>query len=122
MDGLLLFAHGARDPAWAQPFEDVARDIALARPGLPLRLAYLEFMEPGLEQAARALLAQGCSRVHIVPMFLGAGGHVRKDVPALVARLREEFPAVVWTQHPALGDQPLVKRAMAQTSLSFMEN
>ena len=26
-NGLLLFAHGARDPNWARPFEEVARRI-----------------------------------------------------------------------------------------------
>ena len=25
--GLLLFAHGARDPAWARPFEAIARRV-----------------------------------------------------------------------------------------------
>ena len=88
MEGLLLFAHGARDPAWARPFEAVARRIADRRPGMPLALAYLEFMSPGMEEAAEGLAAAGCTTVHIVPLFLGAGGHVRKDVPALIERLQ----------------------------------
>jgi sirohydrochlorin cobaltochelatase len=39
--GLLLFAHGARDPRWSLPFEDVARRIRIMRPGVALELAYL---------------------------------------------------------------------------------
>ena len=122
MDGLLLFAHGARDPAWAKPFDEVVRRVALQRPGLPLALAYLEFMTPGLEEAAHALVAQGCQRVHIVPMFLGTGGHVRKDIPPLIERLRVHCgDAVTWLLHPALGEQDRVLQAMTDASLSWLD-
>ena len=46
--GLILFAHGARDPRWAAPFEDMAARLRARRPALALRLAYLEFMAPDL--------------------------------------------------------------------------
>jgi sirohydrochlorin cobaltochelatase len=122
MDGLLLFAHGARDAAWARPFEEVARRIALQRPGLPLALAYLEFMTPGLEDAAHGLVAQGCRRVHIVPMFLGTGGHVRKDIPPLIERLKAQYgEQVEWRLHPALGDQDRVLQAMTDASLAWLD-
>jgi sirohydrochlorin cobaltochelatase len=120
MDGLLLFAHGARDPAWARPFEEVARRIAAQRPGMPLALAYLEFLSPGIAEAGRGLAAQGCRRIHIVPMFLGGGGHVRRDVPPLVEQLREQHgDAVQWLLHPAIGEQDIVMQAMAEASLAF---
>ncbi|MGS0755909.1 sirohydrochlorin chelatase [Roseateles sp. GG27B] len=122
MDGLLLFAHGARDPEWARPFTEVARRIALQRPELPLALAYLEFMQPGLEEAAQQLAARGCSRIHIVPMFLGTGGHVRRDIPPLIERLTEQFGATIeWLLHPALGDQDRVMQAMTDASLAWLD-
>jgi sirohydrochlorin cobaltochelatase len=121
MDGMLLFAHGARDPAWAGPFEEVARRIATARPEMPLALAYLEFMQPTIADAAHRLAAQGCVRIHVVPMFLGVGGHVRRDIPPLLEALRAEHgPAIEWILHPPLGDQPRVMQAMAEASLSFL--
>ena len=121
MDGMLLFAHGARDLAWARPFEEVARRIALQRPAMPLALAFLEFMPPGLEEAAHGLAARGCRRVHIVPMFLGAGGHVRKDIPPLIERLRAHYGTTVeWCLHPALGDQEPMLQAMTEASLAFL--
>jgi sirohydrochlorin cobaltochelatase len=122
MDGLLLFAHGARDPDWARPFTEVARRIALQRPELPLALAYLEFMQPGLEEAAQQLAAHGCSRIHIVPMFLGTGGHVRRDIPPLIERLTQQFGSTVeWLLHPALGDQDRVMQAMTDASLAWLD-
>jgi len=120
MDGLLLFAHGARDPAWAGPFQAIAADLQARRPDLPIALAYLELMPPDLATAAGALVAVGCTRVQIVPMFLGASGHVRRDVPPLVESLRAAHPRVLFVLHDAIGEQPSVIRAMAGATLDLI--
>jgi sirohydrochlorin cobaltochelatase len=111
--GLLLFAHGARDPHWAVPFEDVAARVRAAHPGVPVALAFLEFMTPDLREAGRQLAAQGCTRVDVLPLFLGAGGHVRKDLPELLAELAAAHPRVSWQLHPAVGELDTVIAAMA---------
>ena len=115
--GLLLFAHGARDPRWALPFEDVARRISAADPAMPVALSFLEFMSPGLVEAGAALAAQGCARIEVLPLFLGAGGHVRKDLPALLEQLREAHPGVQWLLRPAIGEDDSVVEAMARAAL-----
>lgn len=119
-DGLLLFAHGARDPAWAAPFQAIAAELQNRRPGLPLALAYLELMTPDLATAAGALVALGCQRIQIVPMFLGSSGHVRRDVPPQVEALRREYPGVLFLLHDAIGEQPSVIRAMAAATLDLV--
>jgi len=111
--GVLLFAHGARDARWAAPFEAVAAKLRDRDPALLVRLAFLEFMTPDLIGAGRELAAAGCTRVDIVPLFLGAGGHVRKDIPELVARLQAEAAQVEWRLAPAIGASPAVIDAMA---------
>lgn len=122
MDGLLLFAHGARDPAWARPFEIITERLRAARPGTPVVMAYLEFMSPDMEAAAAQLAAAGCTRVHVMPLFLGTGGHVRRDVPLLLDRLREVHgDAVEWQLHAPLGDQDAVLQAIAQACLAPLE-
>jgi sirohydrochlorin cobaltochelatase len=121
-EGLLLFAHGARDPAWARPFEIVTERLRAARPGTPLVLAFLEFMAPDMEQAADQLAAAGCTRVHVLPLFLGTGGHVRRDVPPLLDRLRERHgDAVEWLLHAPLGEQEAVLQAIADACLGTLE-
>lgn len=119
--GLLLFAHGARDPRWALPFEAVAARVraqAAARGEAPeVALAFLEFMAPDLPTAGQALAASGCEAVEVVPLFLGAGGHVRKDLPMLMEGLRVAHPAVHWTLRPAIGEAELVVEAMATVAL-----
>ena len=76
MRGLILLAHGARDPNWSGPFEEVLRRVRDACPGREVRNAYLEFMAPDLVQAGAELAAAGCHAVDVLPAFLGAGGHV----------------------------------------------
>ncbi len=123
MEGLLLFAHGARDPAWARSFEAVAQRVAGRRPDTPLQLAYLEFMPPTMAEAADALAAAGCTTVHIVPLFLGSGGHVRKDVPALIDSLQAQYGSRIdWQLHSTIGDHPLVTEAMAEAALQTLDN
>lgn len=86
---------------------------------MPLALAFLEFMAPDIEQAAEQLVAAGCTRVHVLPMFLGTGGHVRRDIPPLLARLQAQHgDAVEWLLHPSLGEHEVVLQAMCDACLS----
>jgi sirohydrochlorin cobaltochelatase len=119
--GLILFAHGARDPRWAGPFEAVAAQLRAARPGLPVQLAFLEFMAPTLPEAGAALAAAGCREVQVLPMFLGTGGHVRRDLPLLLQALREQYPQVAFSLHPAVGELPAVTTAMAGAALALLD-
>jgi sirohydrochlorin cobaltochelatase len=120
--GLLLFAHGARDPEWARPFEAVAQSVRARSPGTPVELAYLELMEPTLAQAATRLVDAGCTRVDVLPLFLGAGGHVRKDLPRLLQDLCAAHAGVCFELHPAVGELPEVVQAMADAALALLPN
>lgn len=117
--GLLLFAHGARDARWAEPFEQVAAAVRAARPAQPVRLAFLEFMAPDIRTAAGELAVDGCTRVDVLPLFLGAGGHVRKDLPPLLDELRARYPGVAFTLYPAVGETPELITAMAAIALAL---
>jgi sirohydrochlorin cobaltochelatase len=114
--GIILLAHGARDPAWARPFEAVRDRVAQLRPEAQVVLAFLEFMSPPLPLAAQQLAAHGCTDVQIVPLFLGAGGHVRKDLPPLIQVLAQAHPGVHWTLQPAIGEHPDVIAALADAA------
>lgn len=118
---LLLFAHGARDSRWALPFQDIAERVRTFAPEMPVELAYLEFMTPGLIEAGHRLAAAGCERVDVVPLFLGAGGHVRQDIPSLIAVLEHDHPAVHWELRPAIGEVDSVVQSMAQAALAWVE-
>jgi len=92
--GVLMFAHGARDPRWAEPFLRVAERVRAAAPEMSVELAYLELMEPDLLTGVRRLAARGAKQIRVVPLFFGSGGHLRGDVPALIRQALAEMPGV----------------------------
>lgn len=115
--GVILFAHGARDARWADPFRAVAEQVRTAAPGLPQELAFLEFMSPDLAEAARRLARRGVTRIEVVPLFFGPGGHLRSEVPALAAAAMAELPGVEIAIAPAAGVDPQVIAALAGYAL-----
>lgn len=116
--GLVLFAHGARDPRWRQPFERLAAKVGAARPDLAVRLAFLEMMAPDLMAATDDLVAAGCRSILVVPIFLGQGGHVRAHLPAVVAQVRARHPAIYVELRTAIGEDETVLAAIAQAVLT----
>ena len=115
----MLFAHGARDARWAEPFEAVASRVRYAAPALAVELGYLELMKPDLIEAGARLAAAGCVQVDIVPLFLGTGGHLRRDLPAGAAALRAAHPQVRWCVGSAIGEVEAVIEAMAAAALAM---
>ena len=118
--GLILFGHGARDPRWAEPMERLQTRLAAAIPDIPVELAFLELLEPSLPSAATQLLAAGCDRLVIVPIFLGQGGHVRRDLAALAQSVREAHPGVDVRCARAVGEDDAVLDALAAYCLETL--
>ncbi len=116
---ILLFAHGARDPAWAMPFKAIQTAVAAASPDQKVELAYLELMTPSLPDTAEKLIAEGVNSITVVPLFMAQGGHLKKDLPVLLDSLRAQHPSVCVTLTPAIGDVPELTQAIAQWVLSI---
>ena len=116
--GLILFAHGARDKLWARPFEQIAHTYAEKKPTAAYRLAYLEFMEPSLARAAEELILEGCQGIDVLPLFLGAGGHVRRDLPQLILEIENKHGINI-NLHPTIGEDPSVVNAIAMHAIQL---
>jgi sirohydrochlorin cobaltochelatase len=110
---LVLFAHGARAASWAAPFERL-RDLTQARmPGVRVALAFLELMTPRLPELVAELAADGATRITVVPVFLGQGGHVLRDLPLTVEQLRIDYPQLAIDVVEAAGENAAVLNALA---------
>jgi sirohydrochlorin cobaltochelatase len=113
---LILFAHGARDPEWARPVEAVAAQLRILFPARSVRVAFLEFLAPTLEQAVTTHVNDmgAASRVDILPFFIAQGGHLRKELPEMLAELKGRYPEVHFNLLSPLGELPEVQSAMAR--------
>jgi sirohydrochlorin cobaltochelatase len=115
---LILFAHGARDPNWAEPFKRLRALTQESLPDVAVELAFLELMTPDLPQLAAQQIADGAQQVTIVPVFLGQGGHVRRDLPVLIEQLRRDHPGATFQVATAAGEDDGVLQALAQYCIS----
>lgn len=115
---LILFAHGARDPNWAEPFKRLRAMTQANLPDVAVELAFLELMTPDLPQLAAQQIVDGAQQVTIVPVFLGQGGHVRRDLPVLIDQLRRDHPGVNFQVAAAAGEDDGVLQALAQYCIS----
>ncbi len=137
-DGIILFAHGSRDPLWRGPIEAVAARIRNDHPQQTVACAYLELCEPSLPDAAQEMITQLLNttdliasyvdtmpakaskriKIRIVPMFLGMGKHAREDLPELAAMLRSTHPEVAFEITATVGEDSRVTALLAQLAVS----
>ena len=114
--GLILFAHGSRNPAWRKPFDQMLKDVT-KRGDCQAVLAFGEFMSPGLVEAAQMLADKGVKKAVIVPLFLGGGLHVRGDLPKLAAQARAAS-GITLRVAKAIGDDAGVLTAIADYNIA----
>ena len=98
-DALILFAHGARDPGWRAPVDAMAALLAGAVPEARVSVAFLEFMSPA-------------RRVAIAPLFWAEGGHLRQEVPPMLAQACERHTGLRLERWPVMGASPEVLAAL----------
>ena len=121
MRGIVLFAHGARDPEWARPFEEICRRVRASRPEYPIALAYLEAMSPTLEEAIDSLAEQGASAITVFPLFMAQGGHLKEDLPRILGAIRGTHPHVPIALESAIGEVPEILEAISAWVLARAE-
>ena len=117
MLGVIVFAHGSRDPLWRKPIEAVASQVKTADQGALVSCAYLELCEPDLPSAAEQLVAQGATRLRILPLFFGMGKHAREDLPELLKSLSSAHPGVTVEALPTAGENPRLTALLAEMAL-----
>lgn len=112
--GIVLFAHGSRDPQWGEPVQRLAGIVAKRDAGVSVVTAFLEHLPPPLEQAVATLAERGVDDITVVPVFIAQGGHLKQDLPRIVAAIRETHPDLSIKLAPAMGDSDAVLEAMAE--------
>lgn len=110
--GLLLVGHGSRDQAGNGQFLDLARSLAAAAPW-PVEPCFLDHAQPDIPAGFRCLVERGVGHIGVMPLFLFAAGHAKRDVPERLRALRERYPAVMVTYGRPLGVEERLVAACA---------
>ncbi len=117
MKAVILFGHGARNAEWAEPFHRIRAVMQEKAPEVRVELAFLELMRPTLDEAVDTLVAAGADRIDIVPIFMAAGSHVRKDLPQMAANAMDRHASLEIAVAAPVGESPAVLGAMAEYAL-----
>jgi sirohydrochlorin cobaltochelatase len=102
-DGLLLVGHGSREALGVEEFLATARLAARMAPDLAVEPCFLEFAAPTIADGFRSLAARDVRRVTVVPVLLFSAGHAQRDIPAAVAAVAANCPAIAVEQSEHLG-------------------
>ena len=110
---IILFAHGSRDPEWAQPFRKIQRTIKAKQPGTAVELAFLEIMEPSLDKTVAELTGAGYKSITVAPLFMAQGAHLKHDLSKILDTIRAEHPGVAVNLLPAIGEVDAILAAIS---------
>jgi sirohydrochlorin cobaltochelatase len=115
---IILLAHGSSDKRWRETFEQ------LAAPTLAsvnkARVAYMELAEPSMDTVIKEGVSEGATEFTIIPLFLAAGRHLRKDVPVMIEELEKAHGATIQLA-PPIGENPLLGQAIRDVVMFQLE-
>jgi len=110
-DTILLVGHGSREPSGNEEIEAFAAEWRKRRPDDRIDVCFIEFADITLD-AGMGKAAQGSERVIVVPLILGAAGHVKMEIPHHIAHARKHHPDVTFVMAKHLGAGSKVLQAL----------
>ena len=108
---IILLAHGSSDSRWCETFERLAAPTLQSVTGS--RIAYMELAEPSIDTVVAEGAKAGVSHFTIVPLFLAAGRHLRKDVPGMIIELEQSHGVSIKLAAP-IGENPQLGHAICE--------
>jgi sirohydrochlorin ferrochelatase len=115
---IVLIAHGSRVEKANADLLHLAEQ--LRADGWPVVEAYLELAQPDIETAGGACVTQGAKRVVLLPYFLSAGVHVRRDLTTARDSLAHRYPQVEFVLGEPLGRHPLLVHILRERLLEAL--
>jgi sirohydrochlorin ferrochelatase len=111
---LLLIAHGSREPAANEDLHRLAEEMRATGRYAAVVAAFLELADPDIDCGGAKCVDAGAKRVVLVPYFLSAGVHVRRDLAAARERLAQRFSGLEFRLAEPLGPHPLLTEIVLQ--------
>jgi sirohydrochlorin ferrochelatase len=111
---LVLMAHGSRQADANDDLVALADRIRELRRYQLVVASFLELAAPDIKSACRECIAAGVKRVVLLPYFLSAGVHMRRDLSILREELAKECPDAQFVLADPLGRHPLLMEVVLE--------
>lgn len=110
-DTILLVGHGSREQSGNDEIEAFASQWRKRRPDDRIEVCFIEFSDVTLD-AGMDIAAKDSERVVVIPLILGAAGHVKMEIPHHIEHARERHPNVSFIMAKHLGASSKVLKAL----------
>lgn len=103
LQALLFVGHGSRiREAQAQASEFITSCMKL-KPVPIQEMCFLELASPSVPEGVSSCIERGATQIAIIPIFLLAADHVKKDIPLIIEGLSKQYPHVTFTYGQEIG-------------------
>ena len=109
---LLLIAHGSRLGQANKDLDELAKLLRTANEFSIVEPCYLELAAPDIAAGAKRCIHQGAECIIMLPYFLSAGVHVRRDLQAARQGLIGDYPGVKVILAEPIGLHPAMVEVM----------
>ena len=113
LTAVLLIAHGSRHQSANDDLHALTARFAASGEYPIVEACFLELAEPDLPTGGDRCVARGATRVLMIPYFLSAGVHLRRDLTAARDELSRRHPNIEFRLGSPLGPHPLLDHLVA---------
>lgn len=114
MKAILYIGHGTRSKKGAVEIRAFIERVK-ARIDVPIQeISFLELTEPLIEEGFETCVKQGATEIEVVPLFLLAAGHIKRDIPEALLPLIAKYPTIPVKIKNPFGVQEVILDAVAE--------
>lgn len=94
MKAILYIGHGTEAKKGSEEAKAFLYKV-MERVEMPIQeYSFLEFTEPSIEKAFFRCVEKGATEISVIPLFLLAAGHIKRDIPRIISSLKKKYPAI----------------------------
>lgn len=123
MKAILYVGHGTRSKKGAEEAKAfLQKVINQVDDALIQEISFLELTPPFIDQAFKRCVERGATEITVLPLFLLAAGHIKEDIPEVLLKLKEHYPAIQVKMKDPFGVQDEILDAVVELVLSVVED
>ncbi|MBT2640010.1 sirohydrochlorin chelatase [Bacillus sp. ISL-39] len=94
MKAILYIGHGTRSKKGESEAKAFVQRV-MDRIDVPIQeISFLELTDPLIAEGFARCVERGATEITVVPLFLLAAGHIKKDIPMVLGSLQEKYPQI----------------------------
>ena len=117
---VIIFAHGSSVESANESVRRIAESFRHEGGCDLVEAAFLEQGRPDLVEAVASVVAQGATRVVVVPYFLTLGIHLQRDLPEIVDGVARIHPGVEIRVAPPLDGHPALRQILIERARKML--